>query len=70
MNLRFFFLIVLKHFTCQNPKIYMPVFLSILLKGQGQLDALPTKAAGYQSSHAGFESMGRALENTCSFAKI
>lgn len=48
----------------------MPVFLSILLKGQGQLDALPTKAAGYQSSHAGFESMGRALENTCSFAKI
>lgn len=42
MNLRFFFsfLIVLKHFTCQNPKIYTPVFLSILPKGQGQLDPL------------------------------
>lgn len=71
-KLRFFFyiyIIVLKHFTCQNPKIYTPVFLSILFKGQGQLDPLLTKAAGYQSSHTGFESMGRALENTCSFAK-
>lgn len=46
------------------------MFLSILPKGQGKLDPLPTKAAVYQSSQAGFESMGRALENICSFAKI
>lgn len=51
MNFRFF---CFKHFTCQNTKIYTPVFLSILPKGQGQLDPLPTKAAVYQSSHVGF----------------
>lgn len=77
MNFRFFFKIVLKHFTCQNPKIHLskiqkkrgnPVFLSTLPKGQGQLDPLPTKATGYQSCHAGFERLGRVLENTCSFA--
>lgn len=59
-----------KDFTCKNPKIYTPVFLSILPKGQGQLHPLPTKAAVYQSSHAGFESIGRGLKNIYSFARF
>lgn len=67
-NLSFFFFN--KDFTCQNPKIYTPVFLSILPKGQGQLHPLPAKAAAYQSSHAGFKSMGRGLKNIYSFAMI
>lgn len=57
---------VIKTFQMSEPKKSL-THLSSLSRGQGQLDPLPTKAAGYQSNHGCFESTLRALDNICSF---